>query len=413
MHAGYGHRILKISTAALLAIVVLVFILRVAVPSAQQLSHGYLSYYVAAQTLRSGEPGSRLYDDRSFAEHAMQLSHGTITDIYLANPPTVAVAWLPLSYLSVREARKVWIATSVACLGISIWLIATQLTLPGTPWLLTAMCAVFMLGAPTREQIHTGQMYALVLLLHVIGWRAYTRQRHLTTGLALALAMVLKISGWPIGLLMIGRRRWSALCWAGATAAAAGLLTLPWVGVEAWKTFLLEAVPLTLHRGAASLTAYQDTTGFWQHLFRYDAALNPHPLTNAPDIATLLTIITIAGACYALLKSRCAAGNAFAAAVALTELASPVAEQYHYVVLLLPLAVLGQTAWARRSMTWGAVVLVATFLMIGPIDYKSAHPNWDVLENYPRLIGGWILFVALLIPQRAEPSSRLPVPPWG
>lgn len=407
---AYGHKVLKILLSCALALIVLVFIFRVAVPSAKQLSHGYLSYYVAAQALRSGEPARRLYDDPWFAAQVMRVSSGQITDIYLANPPTVAVAWLPLSYLSVREARKVWIATSVACLGISIWLIATQLTLPGTPWLLTALCAIFLLGAPTREQFHTGQMYALVLLLHVIGWRAYVRQRHLTTGLALALAMVLKISGWPIGLLMIGRRRWSALCWAGATAAAAGLLTLPWVGVEAWKTFLLEAVPLTLHRGAASLTAYQDTTGFWQHLFRYDAALNPHPLTNAPNIATLLTIVTIVGACYALLRSRCAAGDGFVAAVALTELASPVAEQYHYVVLLLPLAVLCQKAWARRSMTLGAVVLMTTFLMVGPIDYKAAHPNWDVLQNYPRLIGGWILFVALLLPQRAEPSSRVSMP---
>jgi glycosyl transferase family 87 len=395
---------LKILAPALLAIFALVFLTRVAVPSAEQLSSGYLSYYVAAQTLRSGEPGKRLYDDHWFAQHAMRLSDGRITDIYLANPPTVAVAWLPFSYLSVHDARKVWIAISVAFLGISFWLIAVQLTWTGTPWLLTGMCAIFLLGAPTREQFHTGQMYALILLLHVIGWRAYIRQRYSTTGLALGLAIVLKISGWPVGLLVIGRRRWSALWWAAGTAAAVALLTLPWVGVEAWRALLLEAIPRTLRWGTATLTAYQDTTGFWQHLFRYDAALNPHPLADAPVIATLLTLATAAGACYALLKSRRTGAVTFAAAVALTELLSPAAEQYHYVVLLLPLAVLCQAAWARRSMTLGAIALVATYLITGPIDYKSAHPTWDILHNYPRLLGGWILFVALLMPQRAEPA---------
>jgi hypothetical protein len=405
MRGGHGHQILKISAPILLAMLVLLFILRVAVPSAKQLSFGYLSYYVAAQTLRSGEPGKRLYDDQWFAARVMRLSNGKITDIYLANPPTVAVAWLPLSYLSVNTARMVWIAISVACLGVSFWLIAAELAWTGTPWLLTGMCAIFLLGAPTREQFHTGQMYVLILLLHVIGWRAYIRQRYSTSGRALGLAMVLKISGWPISLLMIGRRRWAAVWWAAGTAAAVALLTLPWAGVDAWRTLLLEAIPRTLRWGAATVTAYQDTTGFWQHLFRYDAALNPHPLIDAPKVATLLTLATTAGACYALLSSRRASAITFAAAVALTELLSPAAEQYHYVVLLLPLAVLCQDAWARRSPTLGAVALVATYLMTGPVDYKSVHPTWDILHNYPRLLGGWILFVTLMIPRRDEPAS--------
>jgi hypothetical protein len=405
MRGGLGHQILKISAPILLAILVLVFMLRVAVPSAKQLSAGYLSYYVAAQTLRSGEPGKRLYDDQWFAGRVVQLSHGEITDIYLANPPTVAVAWLPLSYLSVHAARWVWIATSVTCLGVSFWLIAAELNWTAAPWLLTGMGAIFLLGAPTREQFHNGQMYVLILLLHVIGWRAYIRQRHSTTGLALGLAMVLKISGWPIGLLMIGRRRWSAVWWAAGTAAAAALLTLPWVGFEAWRTLVQEVIPRTLRRGAATITAYQDTASFWQHLLRYDAAFNPQPLADVPLVATLLTLATIAGACYALLKSHRAAGTTFAAAVALTELLSPAAEQYHYVVLLLPLAVLFQDAWVRRSTSLGAIALVATYLMAGPMAYKSVHPTWDILHNYPRLLGGWILFVMLLIPRRDDPVS--------
>ena len=404
MDGGHCHKILKISAPVLLAVLASVFFARVAVPSAEQLSSGYLSYYVAAQALRSGEPGKRLYDDHWFAQRALRLSNGRITDIYLANPPTVAVAWLPFSYLSVHGARKAWVAISVAFLGISFWLIAVELAWTAAPWLLTGMCAIFLLGAPTREQFHTGQMYALILLLHVIGWRAYVRQRYSTTGLAVGLAMALKISGWPICLLMVGQRRWSALGWAAGTAAAVALLTLPWVGVEAWRALLLQAIPRTLRWGAATLTAYQDTTGFWQHLFRYDTALNPHPLIDAPVIATLLTLATTAGACYALLKSRRAAGITFAAAVALTELLSPAAEQYHYVVLLLPLAVLCQAAWARRSVALGAIALVATYLITGPIDYKTVHPAWEILRNYPRLAGGWILFVTLLMPQRAEPA---------
>jgi Glycosyltransferase family 87 len=400
MRAGHGHFLRKAVAPLLLVLIVSTFICRIAVPAAGTLSHGFLSYYVAAQTIRSGEPATRLYDDRWFAERVMRASNGKITDIYLANPPTLAVAWLPFSYLPVTTARKVWIAISIACLAISFWLIAMELSWSRNWWALVGMSAVFLLGAPTREQIYFGQMYALLLLLHVIAWRSYVRHRDPAIGVALGLAMALKFSGWPIGLLLLVQRRWSAVLWAGATAGAAALVALPWVGADVWRLLLLEVIPQALGRPAATLTAYQDTTGFWQHLFRYVASLNPNPVLNAPALATFLTMATTVGACYALLRSRRAPGITFAAAVALTELLSPAAEQYHYVVLLLPLTVLWHEAWSRRNRTLGLVALAATILVTGPIDYKSSHAAWDILQNYPRLIGGWIVFTALLVPRR-------------
>jgi len=49
------------------------------------------------------------------------------------------------------------------------------------------------------------------------------------------------------------------------------------VGVDAWRAEFLSGIPKVLGSSAATLTAYQDTTGFWQHWFRYDAELNPSP----------------------------------------------------------------------------------------------------------------------------------------
>jgi hypothetical protein len=244
-------------------------------------------------------------------------------------------------------------------------------------------------------------LYALLLLLHVVGWRAYTGRRDVLAGTALGLAMVLKVSGWPIGLLMIAQRRWAAVGWAVIAALGVAIVTLPWVGVDAWRAEFLSGIPKVLGSSAATLTAYQDTTGFWQHWFRYDAQLNPSPIIDAPWLATLLTLATTVIACIALVLRTCPTYASFGAAVALIELLSPAAEQYHYTVLLLPLAILWRDAWLHRSKFALGAAAVATFLIGWPIHYKSPHPTWAFLLSYPRLFGGWILFAALLMTWRS------------
>ena len=389
---------------ALLALVLAIFAARTAIPAAQRLTHGFLAYYVAGQALRDGEPGKRLYDDEWFAARVMEVSHGTVTDINI-NPPPLAVAWVPFAYLSAEDSLRLWIALNVLCLALSLWLIAVELGWSRRLWAIVAVTTLLTLAAPTREQIALGQMYACILLLYVIGWRAYVHRSDALAGIAVGLAIALKTQGWPIGLLMLAQRRWSAAWWVIATAAVAGLATLPWVGLDAWRAFLFEAIPSTTTPWA-TLTAYQDTLGFWQHLFRYDAQRNPNPLFDAPALAAVLTLSTTIGACVALIVGKRTASVGFAAAVVLTEVLSPVAEQYHYVVMLLPLGVLWHAAWRSNNAALGCCALVATLLLACPIDYKSAHPAWAILHNYPRLLGGWLAFAALLYADRAGDAMQ-------
>jgi hypothetical protein len=389
----------------LLVSLALVFLVHTVIPAAQKLSSGFLAYYVGAQIIREGEPGERLYDDQQFAARVMQVSEGTVTDVYLSNPPTLAVAWLPFSYLPVLTARRVWIGFSALFLCIALLLVAQEFAWSREPWAIVALSALFTLPVPVREQFVVGQMYAFLLLLHVIGWRAYIARRDAIAGVALGLAMVLKISGWPIGLLFVARRRWSAVGWTFATAAAAVVITLPLVGIAAWRTLFTWAIPYVMHWPAATLTAYQDTTGFWQHLFRYDAQLNPTPIVDAPTLAGLLTLGTTVVACLALIARHRTAAVDFAAAVALTELLSPAAEQYQYIVLLVPLAVLWREVWLSRSNALAGWAIVATFLFSWPIAYKAPHPAYAFLSNYPRLIGGWMVFATLLYSWRAKTNA--------
>jgi hypothetical protein len=388
--------------ATVLAAIVAVFLVHTVIPAAGRLTSGFLAYYVGAQTIKNGEPAARLYDDEWFSARVKEVSGGRVTDIYLANPPVMAVAWVPFAYLNVEQARKLWIGLSVLWLGIAVGLIATQLSGSWQLLGLAGLAALFTLPAPAREQFLLGQIYSFVLLLHVIGWRAYTRRQDALAGVALGVAIALKLSGWPIGLLMIAQRRWTAVWSSIVTGISAAAITLPWVGIDAWRAFFFVAIPQALRRPGATLTAYQDTGGFWQHWLRYDLHLNPHPIFNAPALASILTVGTAAVACFALLARRRPVYVSYAAAVALVELLSPAAEQYHYIVLLLPLAVLWHEAWLLRSRGALCAACVATLLIAWPMNYKAPHPAWALLLSYPRLIGGWIGFAALLMPWRDD-----------
>ncbi len=397
-------RLSRISAGLALVLVIALFLIHTVIPAAGRVTAGFMAYYVAGETIRDGEPGTQLYDDSWFAARVMKESRGTVSDVYLANPPTLAVTWSPFAYLSAAAARQVWMAISVLCLAWSVWLICLELGWARHPWALVGISALFTLPAPVREQFSYGQIYAGLLLLYVIAWRTYLRQRDAAAGTALGVAMALKVSGWPVGLLMLAQRRWIAVCSALATAAAASLLSLPWVGVAAWRAFLFDQIPRTLRAGAATLSAYQDTTGFWQHLFRYVPTINPAPVIDAPVLATVLTLATTLAACIALIWRPRSTSLRFVAAVALSELLSPAAEQYHYILLLLPLALLWHHVYLSRDRLLGLCALVATVLIALPINYKAVHPMWSLLHNYPRLIGGWIVFVALLLTDRATPA---------
>jgi len=392
-------------TWALLVAVIALFLVRTVIPASSVVTGGYLACYVGGQIVKNHEPGDHLYDEKLFLERSLQVSGGQARDVYSPDPPPLAVACLPLAYLQLLDARHVWIWLNVLFLGLAIALIAAQFSRPPQLLTITLLTALFTLAAPTRDQFFLGQLYALLLLLHVIGWRAYIGRRDALAGTALGLAMVLKVSGWPIGLLMIARRRWTAVGWAVITALGVAIITLPWVGIDAWRAEFLSGIPKVLGSSAATLTAYQDTTGFWQHWFRYDAELNPSPIINAPWLATVLTLATTGIACVALVVRKCASYASFAAAVALIELLSPAAEQYHYTVLLLPLAILWRDAWLHRCRFALGAAAVATFLIGWPIPYKSPHPEWAFLLSYPRLLGGWILFAALLMTCRSRDEA--------
>ncbi len=181
-----------------------------------------MAYFVAAQTIHDGQPGTRLYDDTQFAARVMQESHGAVTDIYVPNPPSLAVAWSPFAYLTVEAARHVLDSIQRAVSGC-VRVADLSRTRVGTTPLGHGrhQRPLYPCPHPPASSSVTARCMPACSCLHVIAWRAYLRHRDARAGIALGVAMALKVSGWPVGLLMLVQRRWIAVCWLVATAVAA------------------------------------------------------------------------------------------------------------------------------------------------------------------------------------------------
>ncbi|HEX5505750.1 MAG TPA: glycosyltransferase family 87 protein [Thermomicrobiales bacterium] len=408
----------RLAPAWLLAAALVAWLLaRVALPAATQLTYGFSAYYTAARLVREGRPAARLYDDAWFRAQTARLGLAGAEDIFNVNPPPAALLFWPLAGLTPREARALWTAVNLLCLALAWWgLVRLTRAGPVAGALGLALLAVY---EPARAELHLGQAYALLLLAAVALLWAYVAGRDGPAGVLLGLMLAVKTAGILLPLLFVAQRRWRALAWTAATVAGAAMLSVPVLGLAAWRTY----AGLLLRFGGRpelAVTAYQDLPGLLAHLFRFDAVWNPAPLVAAPLLATALlpplalglVALTFWATARPDPRDRHARALGFAAWLTLTLILSPVSEDYHYTVLLAPLAV-ALAGWRDLRPGWPALVLlvVGVALVAAPLPYKSPAlaDGARALLAYPKLYGALALWSGTLVTlRRVAPAPARP-----
>jgi hypothetical protein len=386
-------------------------------------SPGFVAAYTASRVLLEGEEASQLYDDAWFAEQVSRFETG-IYDIYV-NPPTTALLMLPLAWLPYPLARGVWTAVNVITLFLLIYWLTRQLNLTGY-WFWGVLILV-LLYQPIYANIAFGQLYIFSFALLLAVWHGYRQGKEGLTGGALALLFLFKLAGLFLWLLLLVQKRWSALAWGGITIAAVILLTLPWLGTAAWQHHLTTLIQVG-QRAERLVTAYQTWSGFAGHLFTFDAHWNPAPLVNQPTISTLLTglgaigllvvslVVTYRVTEYGIRNTEYglrAVDLPFATFVILSVILSPLALDYHYPLLLLPIFILiAQTRQRGTLLSW-LLLGVSFFLIAADLPYRSPRLAEGMLAllAYPKLYGalllwGLTIFEAIQMNQKSDFSEK-------
>lgn len=344
--------------------------------SAGSVTHGFVSYYAASRLLVGGELGPRAYDDRWFGEAVQHMTASSVREIFIPNPPTMALMAAPLAGLRPQPARAAWLIASVAAFIAGIAALARQrarqnheLTIP--------VILLMMLAPAVFTNIRIGQGYLFVFALFAAAVVLLLRGGDRLAGVCLGLLLVLKTSGVALALLLIARRRWIALAAAIVTAGTIAIAITPFLDARMWIEYPAH-VRAYVDRPTSSVTAYQTTLGLFRHLCVADPRWNPVPAANCAPIAFVAPALLI-GAATAItmwLAWRSTRPEPWlAAAATLSVLSLPAVAEPHYVLMAIPLALL------RLSLI--ETVLIGALLIV-PLEWTAERftEGWWSLLAY-------------------------------
>jgi hypothetical protein len=390
----------KVATVLLwiLAAAVAVRLGRIAARASVQPTSGFAAYHAAARLLMEGRLDGAVYRDEVFQVEVERLAPG-VRDILRPNPPSVGLLLAPLAAAPHLTTRALFIVVGLAALGLAVFLLTRCTGLEGP--VAAAFAAFTFVSPPVVENVRNGQAYSGLLALAAIALAAARRDSAPREGVCLGLAAGLKLALPFVWLAAaVGRRR-ASLGWASATVTALGAVTVVFTGPGAFVEWARLAVRVG-GRPELAVAAYQSQAGLLARLFRGDPRWNPEPILAAPALGAALTLAAFALAVAVVVHvARRDVGAGYAAAVAASLAASPLSLEYHYVLALLPVSVLGARAVGRRALPEGLLVAASLVLLAVPlVRTQGAASAGEILFAYPRLVAAWLLAVASVLTVR-------------
>ena len=307
------------------------------------------------------------------------------------HPPALIVVQTPLSRLDVSVARTTFMVAMLLTIFLALALFMIEIGLNR----LTASVAAFgALALPIIGfEMRWGQINGLLLLTLVLGWRDLRRGRDLRAGLWLGVATALKVFPWMLIIPLVRAKRMKAAGWMLASAIGFTLAGVAAVGVDATRTFLKIAMPENVEIwGAAPHSISLVTLPF--RLFAADRWLNPS-VAVAPWVGWLGVLAVVACALAVWHTSTAVSRDPFWGAVPWIILGTPVAWA-HYLVIVLPLAILVVLRWRRVTQPLKAFLALGCVLFaLGPayLDWLSTVGGFS-LQDYGNVVAGTTILMA-------------------
>jgi hypothetical protein len=360
-----------------------------------QVETDFPNYYTAAVLTVQGQPLWNFYDWTWFQRQMNYTGTERQLGSYIPFPPFAMAPVLPLVGLEPQQAKQVWLIFTLLCLMASVWMLARLTGFDPTEILILALLARNALS----NNFILGQDYVFLLLILIGAAWCITRGHDVMCGVLLGLFFAIKLYTAPFALYFAVRRQWKAF---GAMIGSIGLLAVVSIAVFGYQSTRYFATTV-LPRGidGSVLDPYNpgwnSMTTFLRHTFVPEAELNPHPLFAAPTLFFFLRSFYILGLVgLSLLAVRRQPGDearAFGWFVVVLLALSPNTSSYHFILLLLPIALLLRGA----SFSWSVGLLLLYLLT------ENVLRPWNAWL-FPRL---WLL-LALLVYAGWRQLSAIP-----
>ena len=325
--------------------------------------------YISARAVLAGD--DPYADAQTLTRRHLAESPVDIPDHPSSHTPLSIVLVAPLAAtLAYPEAAVVWCLLEAALILASALLVGRfhLARRGGALWLgALATTLLFFAWGPVKDELGNGQWTMLLLLLLLGAWLALRAGREGLGGLALGLALAVKLSGGPILLFLLLQRRWRAAGTALAAALGGNLLAGLAMGFPALLKYYLQIGSYVTHYYRMAGHNYSLWTTGWR---LFEGSLRHAPFGfSAPPLASLPALARPTSIAICLLVAavglraawrRREQDASFGLLLYLTLLLNPVSWTYHIPLTILPLgltfAELRARAFPRRE-TMLAVIL--------------------------------------------------------
>jgi hypothetical protein len=296
------------------------------------------------------------------------------------HPPPVILLSLPLAFFSYSTAALLWFLFEIACLGLSIYIIAT-ITGKRTPLWLIGLSLIFVMGwGPVIEGLVVGQLMTLLLLILCASWALIRSGYWKTAAACLGTAVAFKFVVWPVILLLLIYRRWQALAVSLAAFVVANLFAGLLIGMDV-LIFYYTSVGAEVE---IMYRAHEDNFSIWSLGWRFFdgvgstmvqandtiiGGIQAPPLFYWPDAAPYvsfaLLIIFLLFTLLIVWRAQ-AFDAAFSILICAAVIANPIAWSHYLILLIIPITVAGRYLLAldlpRRETNWGILLCLMLFL---------------------------------------------------
>jgi hypothetical protein len=409
-HRGFRTLLLAIATPPIAAVYIWRTVVLPALSGALPADFS-ANYLAAAARIASGHDP---YD--VCVLHNCAPTPGTFTPLPLAGAQYVTplpVAWMLQPLLGADPHVQLAIVIGVLQVAVIVFLWSTMRAIGVDDWQMALLLILIVIGfEPVVGNFDEGQVNLALLALSGVWLIAWVAGDRWWGGVALGIAVAIKLLQAPLGLLMLWGRRWRMVVAAAIAGGALWLLAVP----QYLPEYLFKVAPVLA--GGTGLFENHSPGGTVARLLDPGTFLGAVRDTSPPArfITTLIALVALAITFWVLRRPRASStGRALeaAAVVAVGPLVASYSWGTHLVLLLLPMLVLA--AWAVRRRDWVVLGLVALgWVLIGPghswfqLVLVSGYPNILVLRLMAEfgVVGITAIWIAGLLAVRHEPLTE-------
>ena len=325
----------------------------------------FTQFYSAGEMVRQGL-GSSLYDIRKQVEFQSKIAQ---VQVFFNHPPFETLIFLPFTYVSYRAAYRLWTIASLILLIVAAYIIQTVTGLTAFISQLLRMqvdvglvIALFVTFAPVTTCLFLGQDSVLMLVVYSAAFVLLNRGRDFRAGCVLACGLFKFHLILPFALILLMRRKWSAL--KGLSLVGLLLVAIS-VGISGMGALVAYPRLLLFDRTYQSIGGFAPE--FMPNLRGLLFLLSGGKLAGLP-LGLLLAASSLIVLWYAASKWRDdQLPISFATSVLATLLCSYHLYNYDLTLLLLPIAILFTEAIRRRISLKGGLGISLLVLFVPPL----------------------------------------------